>query len=576
MSSISEADAGDLPVTQRELHQILNSLRHGPAGLLNPSVGDTTNGSILLQACKKHYKSKPLAFDDVVDYDCIANFWSTLSNGVLDHLKARPLFDDPSPFTMYTIENDFVRDIAPRLQQLIKEFEELLPPPHSPRHYRIGVSQNHPWVQSMKELRKPDLFFAHQSAIAVPKQDEKIEGDLTSTAEWRLRDAVACYFEAKMTMSLHKDLFQCACVANDVMVMGAVDRLVHSCNFVLFDQKRVCLLRFLPHSSGEHAILDELIEFNWNSPGSFLAFMSFIYPTRRPEWVDVLEGTLAHWSVSLRPELSLVSKKFTAFLGMGATGRVFRVEQGVKVYALKVVLSLLDGSSLDEEVQTILNYRAHDDLHHMLPSLGIEHSSSSTPRDVLFHYVTTSDQGPHTVGSAMLLCTIGVSLYDIIHGLKPDESLQRRFFSCGMFALSQLHRRDLTHGDARLPNMIVVLDGQKPFKTYKSIDAQLKHLLESGHLVFIDLNPALSESITRPPIRDCRMFLFSFFQLDALNGIHTLREEFIDSFFNLMDSYLEQCKSSSACSEPSRELSKLFDCLWDLGRNAKLKLAQTA
>lgn len=82
---------------------------------------------------------------------------------------------------------------------------------------------------------------------------------------------------------------------------------------VRFDAQCVQLLVFT--SSG----LLSLQKFEWTAPGSFVVLLDFLHtpPTAEPDWLCVLRSACAHFRVTLAPT--------NAFLGHGATGRVFRV-----------------------------------------------------------------------------------------------------------------------------------------------------------------------------------------------------------------------------------------------------------
>jgi hypothetical protein len=427
------------------------------------------------------------------------------------------------------LEAELVALLTPTLLDVVRQ----LPDPEQ----LLVNSESLEWLRTASGdkgyFQKPDLFVCHRSAFlagAAPagasfpsQRAAQLRSDspvgaasfLFGRCAWPLREAVECIIEAKRKhMSLNAAVGECFAKAQNLLRGSSRP----SRKVVLFDAAHVRLLVF--SSSG----LLSMQTFGWTAPGSFVVLLDFLHTpaSAEPDWLCVLRSACAHFQVTLAPS--------NAFLGQGATGRVFRVLQRVahgdaeeeeeeevksaapaaisRTFALKVVEEGPHGEHITslcrevEELTRLLAIPEGQPVRRYLPS-SCTKSHSTYDRD-----------GRSLVGAAAMFEPVGVSLYEA----KRTEALWLEV--CRAFAA--LHAAGIWHGDPRLPNIIRVSMSKSragaatrltpsASSAAAAIPSSASVSSTNGQLVWIDLRTS-SQAATAFDMRvDCDILLQSFF-----------------------------------------------------------------
>ncbi len=473
------------------------------------------------------------------------------------------LFDEKAfPFEKPP-ETEFCVHMRSLFSNKFSRLVELLDLHSSVAKYCICKSENHPWVVPSDEIGyklKPDLFLVHESAkIGLEKNSMENKG------VWDLRDAVHCFFEAKLKINLNEDLHQCWQVAHSVISRKQYDnRPPVTIKYVLFDCKQFYLFRFCFDGSTQYDLGPQLVDsfrFAWNTAGSYLALMSFMYPITPSGWVETLDYVLAHRGLKLIAQPKFESET-TAFLGMGAEGRVFRVaDEKEQIYALKIVrynstdkdelvLEDLEFSTKFKKTLTtteFLSKRYHPHSQLVLNGERIVHMNADVP-----------------VGSALLMSPVGLSAWDVkcyiistySASVNKMNNLLKSLFHRVMQALYHLHRAGVQHGDARLPNLLLNIDNSL-------LDTNILKFFKSTEFFWIDFRSTSREEDYRM-ISDCHQILRSFFLHDrpsSYSQFQSVSNKSVSNYFNLVSSETIELFPESWCDQVWKDFNIDFQNL---------------
>ncbi|KAI9328059.1 hypothetical protein BDR26DRAFT_63827 [Obelidium mucronatum] len=196
---------------------------------------------------------------------------------------------------------------------------------------------------------------------------------------------------------------------------------------ILFDKSRCWLIR-----SREKHIIRSIEEVSWSAGGSKKKFVDFVRAGTMNPWGNVILAACKHFNVQLVDT--------DAFLGAGATGRVFKVYQAGtngnpgEFFALKVVL--------DTEFTSIY-YAFHE----------CKHLKAANETNVVVSVVGDCKAFEGETGAAYIMSPVGVPIH--------REDLTQDFVVWIVQVLFALHDGGFQHGDARLANLIQVPDRER-------------------------------------------------------------------------------------------------------------------
>ena len=196
------------------------------------------------------------------------------------------------------------------------------------------------WIRTSSQLpsnyQAPDLFVCDPVAVLEknpPAATESSESVYTSSIReshfkfgecaWPLRDAMLCFMEAKVKISLFAALGEIFQKAQNLLSGTNYSADVKCC---LFDLTTMYLLTFT--STG----LQSSRKFKLTAAGSLKKLVEFLLPddTVESKWLRTLRQLCTHFKVT--------PVQGSAFLGCGAHGKVFRVQKQadstVGVYSL--------------------------------------------------------------------------------------------------------------------------------------------------------------------------------------------------------------------------------------------------
>lgn len=444
-----------------------------------------------------------------------------------------------------TKEHVWVALVTPTLMQLLRAHL---------RQKLLVNSELVPWIRTESNLpdyfQKPDLFICDEVAFltgnrplvketssASSKYADSLRDAsfLFGSCAWPLRDAVHCLLEAKVKISLHDNIGEVFPKIQNLLRHS--HRASQKC--CLFDMHTIHLLTFT--STG----LQSSHRFAWTAPGSVHTLIDFISPRGMldPVWLHCLRHLCTQFHA--HPVLG------QAFLGTGAHGKVFRVRRAEAAAAAvssssaaaappSLLPSTLSSTSSPPSVESLSTYalkivdRVHLDsldaerlkLHTILSRAKLA-GSAATAAAVLPTFVsdvkrvTTSDGDP--VGAGLLLAPVGAPLSVWKDSTRPSNKAAQALLSDVFDALLQLHRAGITHGDARLENVVRVAQGGGDGDG-------------GSQVVWIDFRvSAIESSIEEQQWWDFRSCLKSFFNhyhrtLDREPDWHTLR----DSYHNVV------------------------------------------
>lgn len=463
------------------------------------------------------------------------------------------------------LEVELVALLTPTLLDVIRQ----LPDPDQ----LLVNSESLRWLRTESgvddHFQKPDLFVCHRSAFVAGSSPAGttdaatraaqfrvdsatgLEAFLLGRCAWQLREAVECIIEAKRRkMTLNEALGECFAKAQNLLR----DSPRPTRKVVLFDAQCVQLLVFT--SSG----LLSLQKFEWTAPGSFVVLLDFLHtpPTAEPDWLCVLRGACSHFRVTLAPT--------NAFLGQGATGRVFQVlksstclagedaEEEVKSagaasaprgYALKVV----EGGKQGEHITSLC--REVEQLTRLLSTPEDRPVRRHLPRSCSELYTAYDPEGREQLGAAAMFEPVGVSLGEA----KRSESLWMEVCR----ALAALHAAGIWHGDPRLPNLVRVSASKPRAGATATRLASASSSTADAELVWIDFRTSSHSATPFDICFDCRVLLHSFFahvskedpRLDRLSKQYSVM---LDTLRGSAASFMSEL--SAWCQQAWRELQR--------------------
>ena len=284
---------------------------------------------------------------------------------------------------------------------------------------QVVNSEQYAWLEtgsSAEYDKRPDVFFCHsaiyESRPPFDTKDEELLGlrresdEYGVLADWRLRDCIDVIGQAKKKIG-HDSIGQVVNYARHVCFQHGAPKYV---KLLLYDKQEFWLLRA---TNGD---ISQAVRCKWKSHGGREILRAFLEDGRSP-WIKLLIAACEHWNLEVQRD---------SFLGKGAFGRVFKVasrqEGRTLFHALKIVLPGDDGCggiTLQKEYHCLKN-AAHFD--------GVAQVKD-------FHRFDG--------GAAMLLTDVGRAV---------EKPFRKKLFE----TLGHLHEQNVVHGDARLPNAIVV------------------------------------------------------------------------------------------------------------------------
>jgi len=332
---------------------------------------------------------------------------------------------------------------------------------------RIVNSEEYKWLQCSADDPnadlKPDLFSCFHPLITYRSPYKNaIEGDrlFGQYRDWNSRSSIHCIWDAKW--KIDDEAFGEKCKYLQIAGQGTKDHAGSPLMLkgILFDADSFWAIT----SAGNEII--SVVTSEWSRLGSKEFLINFLRPS--DPW---MKATLALCeTLKVRIEdfsaRSVIVNESFAILGSGASGRVFRLEDG---QALKVVI----GASCDGFEIEFLNME-------ML-------SKNPSTKDFVFPVVENSYKkgvldGVHYAG--YLLSAVG----------KPFNatSITPAQLEKIAVSLSALHRQGITHGDARIQN-VLLYDGDARWIDFH----HSKFQFTTEDLILNDIS-LLLESLGRP------------------------------------------------------------------------------
>jgi hypothetical protein len=289
--------------------------------------------------------------------------------------------------------------------------------------------QDHPWLDHLapaplpsSRREKPDLFLLPEPCLqGVLRSGGAAEGALASRA-LQLEGCVREVLEAKRGAG-------CLSSEDFGQLVSYLDRLPGPTRGALFNARELWLYEAL---DGAPVRLTRTL---WGAGGSAALLRGF-FPPRWAEapFVSVLRGVMAELGV-------VCAEAGAAFLGAGATGRVFCVQSAAAAAPLQAPLALKVSSRVPQG-ELELEFGT-------LAAAAARGAPVAVPVPGSCTKVFSAGSGAYLGG--------GYLLSEVMSPTPPIKSLLR----CRQVfrALSALHAGGFPHGDARLPNLLQRSDG---------------------------------------------------------------------------------------------------------------------
>lgn len=332
-----------------------------------------------------------------------------------------PLDGQPSVLTEMERNKISVLNERESVKFLTPVFQKLLD--HTNNDLVVVNSEDYPWLKTSGTRAndlKPDLFICHRAIYerkgGSGSSDNRRFGILS---DWKLRDCIGAIVEAKIDID-NKAFGE---VVTYMMHIHA-NKGPNFGRAVLFGRSEFWLIDFLAGCPAK------IVKVQWTDAGSAQAFATF---PKDPKWIKLLRTACE--------DMCLVAEE-CSFLGSGAFGRVFkvhRVSEPNRPLALKLVAGGSDADSLFHEFLSMTAAVAKCPKHVM----GVERHSYILDGDV-------------SQGGALLLSQVGKKI-----SISNKHSIQDSWiteYKSIIESLRILHESKITHGDARLAN-IVKVDG---------------------------------------------------------------------------------------------------------------------
>ena len=328
-------------------------------------------------------------------------------------------------------ERQIVQLLTPSLQGIVQDVSKLV-------GYKLVLvnCEVHEWVVDPDKHASdigPDLFITHPAFFAWKESDDdrNYRGDgylFGEPPNFHLRDSLQGLVEIKKKLqnSTIGQIMRVADRCSRTSPFGAPidEKRVRSNFFLLGDTSQFQLVECL----GREAVNCTVGE--WTDPGSREAVIHFLAQRALENpWVNAITKLCSTFSVTVVEP----TQQDRCFLGLGADGRAFQVqsEKGER-YALKVALGDSKCSHLQEEHQKYIDFRE-----------PLERSESFV--SCLGHHV---DDKRHFAG--LMIMPVG----------EPLKRSMKHILSA-LNSLKALTEAGLKHGDARVQNVVWVMDISK-------------------------------------------------------------------------------------------------------------------
>ncbi|KAI9341190.1 hypothetical protein BDR26DRAFT_860806 [Obelidium mucronatum] len=289
--------------------------------------------------------------------------------------------------------------------QIIALFSSVLP------DLQVVNSETSPWLrQGTMESKfdmKPDGFITCCGQYVKVKNGMNVKtgfGDVSihyGVPPKGVWDTITV-FEAKLEISM-KDWMQ---------VVRYMANLPPGALCVLFDRLNCFLV-----TSGEKRTIVSIVKMRWVTPNSKSTFISFVRG-KSQLWLDRLNSACSLFDVRLPDE--------NAFLGSGATGRVFKVLDSTNSECALKIVDLEMGYSLVHEALLL---------------------KAAKKSKVVVDVVEEPKILDNDVGVAFLISPVGKAM-------NTEQDLSLELCIDIMQSLRKLHDSELWHGDPRLANLI--------------------------------------------------------------------------------------------------------------------------
>ena len=471
------------------------------SSLISPSNSEM--GSQLLLSCKQEEGITDSMLKEVLESEAmeyVSKSESDLSWRERPILSTNELEQMQKELGGSYEEAELVALMTPTLLEIVRKLPD--------QQQLLINSESLKWIHTSSNreeyFQKPDLFICHRSAFvegsepagAADAAQHAADIRATSTVGpksylfgrcvWQLREAVRCIIEAKRKkMTVNKAIGECFNKAQNLLRDST--RTFHK--VMLFDANDIYLLKI------QLGRIESYNKFKWTDNGSFVVLLNFFHmsSSEEPKWLSVLRSACSHFEVTLHPT--------NAFLGQGATGRVFRVyksDTSTKPYALKVVEANESGEHVD------LLFREVEQMTHLLKIPITDPVRRHLPQSCSELYIVCISEKV-VLGAAAMFDPVGVALSD--REVKRNESLWIEV----CHALVALHAAGVRHGDPRLPN-IVRVSSTNPRPGATSTRFSNTTTSPNTELIWIDFRTSHLNSPTTFEINfDCKLLLQSFF-----------------------------------------------------------------
>jgi hypothetical protein len=317
----------------------------------------------------------------------------------------------------------------------------------------LANSEHIKWIHTGSDMKihfqAPDLFLCHRSAFEARDMPQASDSSsisavaaaalrgpdfLFGACRWELCDAVLCTLEVKQQVSLAVNIGEIYPKMQN-LIKGSQRQTQRCC---LLDSRRAYLLEF------SYSGLNSCVDFALDAAGSLDALAAFIGCVKPPWWCTLLDGLCMSLSVELRSSDS--------FLGRGATGMAFAVRARSDHdtwHALKI-------SKAREHVQSVeLECAQLSRICRLLESVPDSARSAfgvvkrflpSSCSELCRFRFDVSVEELFSLGVGFMFGPVGVSIWREPRSVGLLAEL--------LSALAALHRAGITHGDARLPNIV--------------------------------------------------------------------------------------------------------------------------
>lgn len=297
-------------------------------------------------------------------------------------------------------------------------------------HLRLVNSEQYKWLKCASRNRncdmKPDLFSAFHPLVEYMAPYEnapncQVHRLFGKFINWASRSSIHCIWDAKWKIDVQG--FGEKCKYLQIAGEDCVDfnGIALTLKGVLFDVEEFWMI-----SSAGNVIVDVVMR-KWAQPGSKQCLLRFLMKESDP-WMKATNTLCERLNETILDQTSS-QVEYTAFLGAGANGRVFKLTSG-KV--LKVVLER-KRDSVEGEYIIMERCLSRESIAHLIFPI-VEGSYRSCDLDGI-------------ICAGYLLQCEGVKISSPV-----TDDLMMQLVS----ALVALHLNDVIHGDPRIQNALVI------------------------------------------------------------------------------------------------------------------------